>query len=160
MKNSVLYWTIKWHIIGYMRTASYLKQLSKNNSHFTKILIVLSLEDLNSNAMVFKHRYRNSNLTVRVFWLWQGKQYLICTVFSYACINIHKHAYIHTYIYTYTNANFQCVTENMLSSTVVIKLFYGITYVCQNFDLCDIRGKIPKTYVSFHQFYLVIFLTM
>ena len=117
MKNSVLYWTIKWHIVGYMRTASSLKQLSKNNSHFTKILIVLSLEDLNSNAMVFKHRYRNSNLTARVFWLWQGKQYLTWAykLFTYACINIHKHAYIHIYIYILT----QMLTFNVLLKTYV-----------------------------------------
>ena len=30
-------------------------------------------------------------------------------------------------------------------STITIKLLYMITYVCQNFDIHDVQGQIPKS---------------
>ena len=32
--------------------------------------------------------------------------------------------------------------------TIIIKSPYVITYVCQNFDVRDIRGQIPKKHIS------------
>ena len=35
--------------------------------------------------------------------------------------------------------------NGLQGSTVTIKSLYAITYVCQNFCICGVRGQIPKS---------------
>ena len=35
-----------------------------------------------------------------------------------------------------------------------------IMYLCQNFGVRDVHGQIPKAFIKYHTFYLVIFLTI
>ena len=44
-------------------------------------------------------------------------------------------------------------------STITIKSPYVITYIRQNFGVCDVRGQIPKIIIRRFTFYAVIFLT-
>ena len=45
-------------------------------------------------------------------------------------------------------------------STITIKLPYMITYMCQNFDVCDIHRQIRNCKIKHHTFNLMIFLTI